>query len=188
MVELCHPDKMIAAAKRGDLTVLEEMTHCYGQRLAAEGRRRCRTPEEAEDAVQDALLSAGQHLTDFRGEGSLEGWLVRMVANACHRLRRGRKNDPTLHVFDKVLEADQASPERQVAEGELLGVLAEVMEELSPTDRLILLLAEGRGDTGPEIGEELGLTAQAVRSRLSRARKRVRAELSERLEQPEPGA
>lgn len=181
MKSLCKPEEMIAAAKAGDLAVLEDMTACYGSRLIAEGRRRCRTSEEAEDAVQDALLAAGENLTSFRGEGSLEGWLVRMVANACHRIRRGRKNDPGLHVVEAVLESSDDSPERLAAQGELMQVLGDVLAELSPTDRLVYLLAEGRGDKGPEIAEELGLTPQAVRSRLARTRKRVRGEILERL-------
>lgn len=181
MAELDTPEEMIEAARRGEVAVLAEMTARYGERLAAEGRRRCRTAEEAEDAVQDALLSAGEHLAQFRGEGSLEGWLVRMVANACHRMRRGRKNDPSLHVVDAVLASEQDSPERRAAQGELLGVLSDVLDTLAPTDRLVFLLAEGRGDKGPEIARELGLTPQAVRSRLSRARKRVREAMLDRL-------
>ncbi|MEZ4316280.1 MAG: sigma-70 family RNA polymerase sigma factor [Myxococcota bacterium] len=171
---LCDAAQMIASAKRGDLAVLDQMTQCYGRRLLAEGRKRCRTPEEAEDAVQDAMLAAGEHLTDFRGDGSMEGWLVRMVANACHRMRRGRKNDPSLHVVDALLESDDDSPERLAAQAELLEALGTVLAELSATDRLIFLLAEGRGSKGPEIAQELDLTPQAVRTRLSRARKRVR--------------
>ena len=62
--------------------------------LLAVGRRVCRDDERARDAVQDALLAAGEHLDDFRGDGSVEGWLVRMVANACKSWRRGRKEDP----------------------------------------------------------------------------------------------
>lgn len=181
MDQVCKPAEMIAAVKRGDLTVLEDMTACYGRRLLSEGRRRCRTPEEAEDAVQDALLSAGENLLSFRGEGSLEGWLVRMVANACHRLQRGRKNDHTLHIVEEDLAQDLLNPERDAEVGELYNVLGEVLGELSPTDRLVFILAEGQDYKGPEIAMELGLTPQAVRSRLTRARRRVRERMSEKL-------
>lgn len=88
---LCDPDRLIELARAGDPEALERMTRCYGSRLIAVGRAHCRDAERARDAVQDALLAATEHLDDFRGDGSLEGWLVRMVARACYRMRRGRK-------------------------------------------------------------------------------------------------
>lgn len=178
---LCKPDEMLDAARRGDLNVLDAMTSCYSQRLLAEGRRRCRTLEDAEDAVQEAMLSAGTHLDQFRGDGSLEGWLVRMVANACHRSNRGRKNDPSLHTTEVVVPERARSPEEIAQQGELLMLLGEVLSGLDPVDRLVFILAEGQGYKGPEIAGELGLTAQAVRSRLSRTRRRVRAQMEARV-------
>jgi RNA polymerase sigma-70 factor (ECF subfamily) len=93
---LCRPDELVARMRAGDLDVLDALSRCYGARLLQVGQRRCRDADQAQDAVQDALLSAGEHLSDFRGEGSVEGWLVRLVTNACHRMRRGQKNNPAL--------------------------------------------------------------------------------------------
>ena len=59
--------------------------------------KQCSSADSAQDAVQDALLAAATHLGDFRGDGSLEGWLSRMVTNACRRMQRGRKADASLH-------------------------------------------------------------------------------------------
>ncbi len=158
------------------------MTRCFGRRLLDVGRRYCRTEAEAEDAIQDALLSAGQHLQDFRGEGSVEGWLVRMVANACHHLRRGRKNDPTLHDVSYVLTAEKANPEDLAQAGELSQALGKALIALPPQDRTIVLLAEAEGWTGPEIAERVGLSPGAVRVRLSRARAKLRERLRQALE------
>jgi len=182
---LCDPHEMIDLARDGDIEALDRMTRCYGERLLAVGRRYCRSEEDARDAVQDALLSAGHHLTDFRGDGSLEGWLVRMVANACHRMRRGRKNDPRLHDHDIELSATHDSPEELAGRAQVAKVLGRALVTLNPKDRLILLLAEAEDWTGPQIAERVGMTPGAVRTRLSRARARMRKEVTDQIDQQE---
>ena len=177
----CNNDEMINLVRQGDLEALDHMTACFGDRLLSVGRMVCGNSEDAQDVVQDALLSAGQNLQQFRGEGSLEGWLIRMVRNACYRMRRGRKNDPSLHVVDAALAADDDDPETLTGKGELALALGEAMAELSPEDRLILILAEGQDWTGPEIAERMELSPAAVRQRLARARKKVRTHLAAHL-------
>lgn len=173
----CDPHKIALLVRSGDLEAVDRLTRCFGDRLIAVGRARCATSTDAEDAVQDALLAASEHLGDFRGEGSVEGWLVRMVVNACHRMRRGRKNDPALHDVQATLVGERAGPDELAGRGQVALALGRALEGLPPKDRAILLMAEVEDWKGPEIAEELGMTPGAVRSRLSRARGRVRAEL-----------
>jgi RNA polymerase sigma-70 factor, ECF subfamily len=170
----CDADKMIALMKRGDLEALERMTRCFGDRLVAVGRSRCSTEDQAQDAVQDALLSAGQNLQSFRGDGSIEGWLVRMVANACRRFHRGRKNDPSLHVLDADLGDGGAEPEAAALRLEMADHLGEALLALSARDRAMILLSDAEGWKAPEIAEKMGMSPGSVRTRLSRARKRLR--------------
>jgi RNA polymerase sigma-70 factor, ECF subfamily len=176
---MCDSERLTALMRAGDRDALEHLTRCFAARLMAVGRKYCRGEDEAEDAVQDALLAAGEHLEDFRGEGSPEGWLVRIVTNACRRMRRGRKNDPTLHdtLADHPLEAVHYGPEELVGRGELAVALGEALGELSAEDRAIVLLSDAQGWTAPEIAASLGRTPNAVRLRLSRARRRLREEL-----------
>ncbi len=178
---LCDPAALADEMKAGDLHALDRITRCYGERLIAVGRRHCRDEADAQDAVQDALLAAGKHMTGFRGDGSPEGWLVRLVTNACRRMTRGRKNDPNLHddVADRPLAAATADPEDLTRRGELMQALGEAMAELSPVDRAILLLAEAEDWRAPEIAEALELSPAAVRKRLSRVRARLRPRLEE---------
>src|SRR5262245_10482234 len=95
--EACSPERLMLLVRRGEPQALDQITRCYRDRLLDAGRRHCRTDDEADDAVQDALLTASTHLDQFRGDGSLEGWLVRIVARACRRISRGQKNASTLH-------------------------------------------------------------------------------------------
>jgi len=173
----CDPGALAALLRAGDIAALDQLTRCQGERLLAVGRRYCRDEQDARDAVQDALLTAGTHMQDFRGEGSAEGWVVRMVARACGRMRRGRRNDPARHVYDAELAAEGDDPEVLAARAEIAGALGAALLDLPAQDRAVLLLAEGEGWTGPEIAERLGLTAGAVRSRLSRARRVMRGRL-----------
>ena len=173
---------LLELMRNNDISALDVMTRQYGDRLLAVGRRYCRNEEEAQDAVQDALVSAGTHLEQFRGDGSVEGWLVRMVANACARMRRGRKNDPALHTTEAtVMGTGEENPESLAERDEMSDHLGEALLTLPPRDRLIVLLSEAEGWTGPQIAEELDMTPGSVRTRLSRARKKLQTELASRV-------
>ena len=174
----CDADKLLSLMREGNLEALDRMTRCFGERLYAVGRKYCRSDDDAQDAVQDALLAAGEHLTSFRGDGSIEGWLKRMVTNACYRMRRGRKNDPTLHDSETEQPAIGRSPEEDTMQAETAAAIGEGLLQLRPEDRLLLVLAEGEGWKGPEIAKELGISTGAVRTRLTRARQRMREHLS----------
>lgn len=167
--------------REGDIQALDRMSRCFGDRLFAVGRRYCGDEDRARDAMQDALLAAGTNMQGFRGDGSVEGWLVRMVVNFCHRMRRGRKNDPAWHAEaqDDLLDGGGDTPEEEAARGELMMKLADALAALDPRDRTLLLLADGEGWKAPEIAESVDMTPAAVRTRLSRARRKLRADLEQ---------
>lgn len=178
----CHPDLIVRLVRAGDLAALDRISRCYGAHLLAVGRRVCRDDERARDAVQDALLAAGQHLDQFRGEGSVEGWLVRMVANACRSWRRGRKDDPA---WNTPLDDDEPAcggaadrPDEEAARSELAGALRSALLALSPIDRAVLLLTQVDGWRPVDVARQLDLSPESVRARLSRTRRRLRAELA----------
>jgi len=173
-VSTCDPEALAALARGQDPRALEAITRCYGERLVDIGRRACRDDSLGEDAAQEALAAAVERLGDWRGEGSLEAWLGRMVTNACWRMRRGRKNDPALHDHDAVVP-DEDTPEAAAARAELAGILSEGLLALSPTDRALLLLSDVEGWKGPELAARLDISPAAARKRLSRARGRLRA-------------
>ena len=176
-LSICDGDELVRLVRAGDLEALDRITRCFGDRLLAVARQRCRNEEDAHDAVQDTLLSAGRNLESFRGDDSLEGWLVRVVTNACYRLRRGRKNDPSLHTTEAQLPSGTETPEQAAHRGEVGELLERILLKLSSQDRAILILAEGQGWTGPEIAAEMSMSPGAVRTRLTRIRQRLRAVL-----------
>lgn len=174
----CNPDILLRLVRSGSAQAIDRITRCYGDRLLRAGRRRCRTAAEAEDAVQDALLHVSEHIDSFRGEGSLEGWLVRLVTTSCYRQARGLKHDAARHDTQLLLVDNAPSPLDLSCRGELARALQSALLELSPVDRSIVLLADVEGWQASEIAAEIGLTAGAVRTRLSRSRARLREEIS----------
>jgi RNA polymerase sigma-70 factor (ECF subfamily) len=175
----------MALVRQGHSDALDEVTRCYSQRLLEAGRRHCRTTTEAEDAVQDALITAGEHLGELRNDSSLEGWLVKVVASACRRIGRGAKNAPSLTEPGTSLDDRQSpedDPETQAARHELAHILDGALLALDPDERSLLLLAEIEGFSAAEIGAQLGLTDGAVRTRLSRLRSRLALALRQKLD------
>ncbi|MEZ4322420.1 MAG: sigma-70 family RNA polymerase sigma factor [Myxococcota bacterium] len=174
----CEVADLVALMRAGDLTALDRFSRCYGTRLIAVARQSCRLHDDAEDAVQDALVEAGRSLDTYRGEGSPLAWLSTLVVRRCHRLGRGRRNDPGLHVADVEVPCACHDPEVQAEHGELAERLGTALLALPETDRFAVMLAN-EGYSGPEIAAELGLSADGVRGRLKRARSRLREQLAD---------
>lgn len=172
--ELCDPRALTSLVQEGDIAALGRLMRCFGGALMRVGRKHCRSEADADDAVQDALLAAGENLDAFRGEGSIEGWLVRMVINACRRMQRGRKNDPALHDSDAELAQEARTPESGAQRSQLAEQLEAALLTLSPTEQTLILWAEAYGWQADEIAAQLGLSPGAVRTRLSRIRSRLR--------------
>jgi RNA polymerase sigma-70 factor, ECF subfamily len=176
MDEICDEAELVELLRAGDLEVLDRVTRCFGDRLTSQARRRCRNDQEADDAVQDAALAAWRYGPGFRGEGSVDGWLIRLVASACTRMRRGLKNQDWAPLDDAELAAED-DPETLAARSQLAMSLAAVLEEIPPQDRAIVLLADGQGWSASEIAAVVGGTPGSVRTRLSRAHRRLRVAL-----------
>lgn len=175
---LCDPSQLFAMMQSGNQRALDRIVQCFGDQLMRVGRRYCRTVHDAEDAVQDVFVTTSEKMQSFRGEGSLEGWLVRMVINACRRMQRGRKNDPALHQEDAVLPDESQSPERATESREIGVHLRQALAELSQQDQMIVMLSEGDGWSAVEIAEKMGMTHGAVRTRLTRIRQALQKKLA----------
>ena len=171
---LCDSKELTELLKSGDIEVLDRVTRCYGERLLMAARRYCARPDQAHDAVQDAALAAWKYGEGFRGDGSVDGWLVRLVATACNRMRRGQKNDSSRHVTEVELVDDDVTADTLVARSQMASQLGEALNTLKPDDRAIVILSDAQGWTAKEIAEALEMTPGAVRTRLSRLHAKLR--------------
>ena len=144
--------------------------------------------EDAEDAMQDAFLKAYSHLDSFQGDSRFYTWLVRIAANeALMRLRKRRPNQFSLDepietenesdLLPREIEDWRPNPEKEYGEAETNKILAEVIEKLEPDYRIVLVLRDLEELSTQETAETLGLSVTAVKSRLLRARLKLREKL-----------
>jgi RNA polymerase sigma-70 factor (ECF subfamily) len=177
---------LIREAQRGDLDafnrlVLEYQTPVYNlaYRIMGEG-------DSAADAAQEAFLSAHQHLHHYRG-GSFKAWLMRIVTNACYDELRRRKRRPavSLEALTVVGEGPDAgseaalisrdeSPEDHAERAELAQAIQDCLNRLPDDMRVVAVLCDVQGLDYAEIAASIGAALGTVKSRLSRARARLR--------------
>lgn len=181
-MDACDAQAVAALVQSGDPKALERLACCYRDHLVQLGKRVCRDPSGAEDAVHDALSSAGRKLSQYRSQGSVESWLSQMVVNACRAQHRGRKNNAT---WNRPLEeassvpAPICDPARCAARSQLSAKLIGALDALSAEDRALFISASLEEKTGPQLSQTLGISPQAARARLTRIRRKLRRELEE---------
>jgi RNA polymerase sigma-70 factor, ECF subfamily len=144
--------------------------------------------EDAEDAVQDALVSAFCHLSQFERRSRMSTWLVRIVINAARMRRRSRPRQAALSIDEMAnrhgdIVRDQLpytgpSPEESYRETEFRELLNAKLKCLSPTFRDAVWLVYVDGFTGQEAAQALGITQSALKSRVSRARAQLASSFS----------
>lgn len=136
--------------------------------------RMCRTPAEAEDAAQDTLLAITQHLSQFEGRSSFSTWLFTLARTACNRRLRGQKHGLPRQDApeDRADEADD--PEALAARREVQLSLELALRSLHREQREVVLLRDVEGLSAIEAAEVLGVSVEALKSRLHRARAALR--------------
>lgn len=147
----------------------------------------CRNAHDSEDVLQDALLNVALHLPEFEGRSSLSSWAFALTRSACVRKRRGLKNQPMAGEERTLTAADPGpSPEAQTADQELAATLSRALDTLPEDYREVLALRDMEGLSAPETAAALGVSVDAVKSRLHRARAALREALKPALEPASP--
>jgi RNA polymerase sigma-70 factor, ECF subfamily len=177
-------DGDLAAAQAGDLAALDRLITTYRQGVYRYGLHVCRTTEDAEDAVQETLWAATRAIRTFRGTASsIASWLFTIVRRECLRLIEGRRRAPApLDGGEDVLAAGVIDPEDAVALRQRVELLAGALSDLDPLHREVILLRDIRELSAPEAAAELGISIDALKSRLHRARVNLRDHVARRAE------
>jgi RNA polymerase sigma-70 factor, ECF subfamily len=182
---------LLAAAQRGELPAFNQIILHY-QGLAYNVAYRVVGDDElASDATQDAFIKAYQRLDQYRG-GSFKAWLLRIVTNTCYDALRARKRRPTTPLeneededdpeYDSRLIDRAERPEAYAMRKELARVIQAAISQLPPDQRATLVLADVEGLDYQEIADATGAALGTVKSRLSRARAKLRDLLLEHQE------
>lgn len=162
---------------RFDAVMLPQLSAAYT--LA---RYLIRDHHEAEDVVQEAFLRALKHFGGFRGEGerASRAWLLTIVRNTAYSWRRGHKAEALATEFDETQHSDSVAgehPEAALSRSEASASLADVLAQMPPDLREVIVLRELQGLSYREMSEVIGVPVGTVMSRLSRGRERLQAAL-----------
>jgi RNA polymerase sigma-70 factor (ECF subfamily) len=150
----------------------DELVELHREELRAHCMRILRSPHDAEDALQEALLRAWRSLHQFEGRGSPRAWLYRIATNASLDQIRRRAKEPIAMEL-----TDRGEPEEDFERRESVKRVIAAAGRLTPRQRAVFLLREVFGLSARETAEVLGTTIAAVNSALQRARSALRGEL-----------
>jgi RNA polymerase sigma-70 factor (ECF subfamily) len=173
-------EEIVALVLGGDATPFESLMRRHNQRVFRTARAILRDEAEAEDAAQQAWLSAFQHLAQWDRRARFSTWIVRIAVHEA--LRRARKTARTELALVDDRAAPNASPEDETTRAELRAILERAIDDLPDGFRVVLVLRDLEDLSSAEVGEALGLTEEAVRVRLHRARRRLRTAIEEAIE------
>jgi RNA polymerase sigma-70 factor (ECF subfamily) len=181
---------LIQAAQRGNLDSFNQLILQYQTQAYNLAYHILQDAAAADDATQEAFISAYRGLAKFRG-GSFRAWLLRITSNACYDELRRRKRHPAISwddFGDLEEEANPhlvdggAQPEASVQQEELREMLERMMTKLPQDQRVVLLLVDRMGLSYEEAAETLQIRLGTVKSRLARARSRMQLFLQDEAE------
>ncbi|MBI1853148.1 MAG: sigma-70 family RNA polymerase sigma factor [Planctomycetes bacterium] len=179
--------------RRGDDAAFETLVREYGGRMLVVARRLLGSEDDARDAVQDAFLSAFRRIDSFEGSSRVSTWLHRIVVNAALMKMRSRRCRPEKSIEDLLPRFDDGGdwiastsslglPGDVVAERrETREVVRRAIDQLPDTYRTVLLLRDIEELDTEEAAKVLGITPNAVKIRLHRARQALRTLLERDL-------
>jgi RNA polymerase sigma-70 factor (ECF subfamily) len=174
---------LIQSAQKGDIDAFNRLVLAYQHQVFNLAYRIMGEEAAAADATQEAFISAYNHLKSFRG-GSFKSWLLRIVTNACYDDLRRRKRRPATSLEDLAKDDDGDSefdlpsptdgPETIVQRREMAALLQVGITTLPDDQRIVLVLSDVQGLSYEEIAEMTNSNLGTVKSRLSRARGKLR--------------
>ncbi len=175
--------ELVARARQGDREALEAVLATIAPSVRRFGLRMCKNVHDAEDVLQDTLINIANHLGEFEGRSSVSSWVFALTRSACTRKRRGLKNQPPVSDESVAETPDHApNPEARAADHELASALSRALDGLSDDYREVILLRDIEGLSAPEAASSLGISVDALKSRLHRAREALRGALRPLLE------
>lgn len=179
----------ITAARQGDLAAFNQIILRYQSLAYNLSYRILGNGEAAADATQDAFIKAYRNLAQYRG-GSFKAWLLRIVTNVCYDQLRNIQRRPTNSLEDMVADADHTGhlvdrseqPSEFTLRQELGQLLQQGIDTLPAEQRMVLVLSDVEGLSYEEISQVMDTSLGTVKSRLSRARAKLRDYLMEQQE------
>ena len=184
MTEAETDEQLVRKSQPDDERAFGELVSRYESKVYSLALKMLRNPEDAEDVLQDTFLRAYRGIKSFKGNSTFSTWIYRITANSA--LMRLRKRQlPTVSIDDAdereapINIADWApGPVEQMLNQETQAAMTEAIEALPPEFRQVFVLRDIEELSNAEVAEILDLSVAAVKSRLHRARLKVRNRLA----------
>ncbi|MEN6480303.1 MAG: sigma-70 family RNA polymerase sigma factor [Anaerolineales bacterium] len=181
--------EVISAAQKGDVDAFNQLVVAYQQLAYNVAYRMLGDDDRAMDATQEAFLRGYRAIDTFHG-GSFKAWILRITTNACYDVLRSTKRRRTTPIDDLVdddehsgiLEDDQETPEQHVQRLDLDEVIQAALATLPEDQRTVVILSDIHGLNYGEIAAATNVSLGTVKSRLSRARAKMRSYLLDHRE------
>ena len=178
-LETLPETELVERCRARDDASVRVITRRYSRRLYRIARGILRNDAEAEDVVQETYVRAFTGLDRFRGDAGFGTWLVRIAMNeALGRLRRRR---PVVDVESVPAASKTPDPEATMVQSELRGVLERSIDELPDAFRTVFIARMVEGMSVEETAELFGLRPETVKTRVHRARLRLRADIDRQM-------
>jgi RNA polymerase sigma-70 factor (ECF subfamily) len=186
---MVFPDEktLIDAAKAGDLAAFNQLVLGFQDQAYNVAYRLLSDSESAADAVQESFLKVYRRIDQYRG-GSFRAWLLRIVTNTCYDTLRTSKRHYASRLDSETLSPDRdrrlsdlrSSPHDHAVRQELGTLLTRAIMQLPPGQRTVLVMCDVEGFEYHEVADMTGLALGTVKSRLSRARTKLRGVLTQK--------
>ncbi len=179
-------DQLVTMAQAGNDQAFADLIRRHQSSSTKLALSILRDRQDAEDEVQNAMWKAFQHIGQFQRDAKFSTWLTRIVVNQClMRLRQARRakflyiDDTQIGEEIATLELPdlRSSPERELGQSEVAGVLKREIHRIPPLLRKVFLLRDIQELPMPEVAAELGISVAAAKSRLLRARMELRTRM-----------
>lgn len=185
--------ELVRRCLEGELSSFDELMQRYGQKVYSLAFHMLGNPDDAADLAQEAFLKVYRALPVFRGEALFSTWLFRIVTNTClDGRRRAKKRLPVISLSQSTgtgesrlpleIPDNTNDPQNTYLEHELQEEIQELLRKLPAAQRLVLVMRDLEGYSYEEIAAALGISLGTVKSRLNRARLRLRELYSHREE------
>jgi len=189
-----NENTLVADARAGNGDAFAALLSQYDTRLFRLALRITGNQQDAADALQEALLKAYKGIVGFRGESRFYTWIVRIVLNEGLMKLRERRRDFMVSVDEPIQTDDDNfmpreiedwgdNPEQTYSKTEFDAILNQNLDQLEPTLRIVFLLRDVEGFSIEETARTLGLSIAAVKTRLLRARLKLRERLTKYFKQ-----
>jgi RNA polymerase sigma-70 factor (ECF subfamily) len=185
--------ELVRQVQRGETAAFAVLMRRYNRRLYRTARAILKDDAAAEDAVQEGYVAAYRHIGEFRGDAQFGTWLTRIVVNQALQALRRTRREQVVVLFDEPPEeraADEdlahslspGTPEKTMLRAEMRRLIERKIDELPEGYRTVFMLREVEDMTVDETAIALGIPGATVRSRLFRAKARLRESLAEELD------